>query len=249
MPRSAPARCESGSCVGVLKLCGELGRRQIAEARMRAHLVEVLAPGFDEDLGLAARPELLHAQAFVAELAVEALRCVVLPGLAGVGSHRSARVGGVGRPQSVCTRADAAPAAPRAATNDEPGRDSSDGHHGRGRSGCGGSSSADTAPIAWPCASGPACPRSPWSSGSPAPSGQPSAACRIVVATGRGDLHTQPARDGPARLLFFAAISFITSISRSRSVTSFFSRTFSCSSCFRRRTSSGWNDPNRFFHL
>ena len=37
---------------------------------------------------------------------------------------------------------------------------------------------------------------------------------------------------------FFALISFITSISRSRSATSFLSRAFSCSSCFRRRTSS-----------
>src|SRR5215468_9620604 len=40
---------------------------------------------------------------------------------------------------------------------------------------------------------------------------------------------------------FFAAISFITSISRSRSATSFFSRKFSASSCFKRRTSSAWN--------
>jgi hypothetical protein len=36
---------------------------------------------------------------------------------------------------------------------------------------------------------------------------------------------------------FFAATSFITSISRSRSATSFFSRAFSASSCFRRLTS------------
>jgi hypothetical protein len=37
---------------------------------------------------------------------------------------------------------------------------------------------------------------------------------------------------------FFAATSFMTSISRSRSATSFFSRAFSISSCFNRRTSS-----------
>src|SRR3546814_836145 len=37
---------------------------------------------------------------------------------------------------------------------------------------------------------------------------------------------------------FFAATSFITSISRSRSATSFFRRAFSASSCFSRRTSS-----------
>src|SRR5690606_31299901 len=43
---------------------------------------------------------------------------------------------------------------------------------------------------------------------------------------------------------FFAAISFITSISRSRSATSFLSRPFSPSSCFRRRTSSVPSAPN-----
>src|SRR4029077_15729169 len=40
---------------------------------------------------------------------------------------------------------------------------------------------------------------------------------------------------------FFAATSFITSISRSRSATSFFSRAFSASSCFSRRTSFDCN--------
>src|SRR5262249_43182618 len=48
---------------------------------------------------------------------------------------------------------------------------------------------------------------------------------------------------------FFAVISFITSISRSRSATSFFSRAFSASSCFRRRTSLAWNVPKRFLHV
>ena len=66
----------------MLKLCGELGRRQIAETRMRTHLVEVFAPGFDDDLGLGARPEPLHVQALVAEFAVEALQRAVLPRLA-----------------------------------------------------------------------------------------------------------------------------------------------------------------------
>ena len=45
MSRSVPARCGSESCVVVLELRDELGRRQIADARMRANLVEVLAPG------------------------------------------------------------------------------------------------------------------------------------------------------------------------------------------------------------
>src|SRR3954447_9255768 len=44
---------------------------------------------------------------------------------------------------------------------------------------------------------------------------------------------------------FFAATSFITSISRSRSATSFFSRAFSASSCFRRRTSFAPKPPKR----
>src|SRR6516164_9309162 len=44
---------------------------------------------------------------------------------------------------------------------------------------------------------------------------------------------------------FFAAISFITSISRSRSATSFFSRAFSSSSAFSRRTSFASIVPNR----
>src|SRR5262249_62377906 len=48
---------------------------------------------------------------------------------------------------------------------------------------------------------------------------------------------------------FFAAISFITSISRSRSATSFFSRKFSASSALSRRTSSAWNVPNRLRHV
>src|SRR3954452_509691 len=48
---------------------------------------------------------------------------------------------------------------------------------------------------------------------------------------------------------FFAATSFITSISKSRSATSFFSRPFSISSCRRRRTSSDRNAPNRLRHV
>ena len=51
---------------------------------MRAHLVEVFAPGFDDALGLGARPEPLHAQALVGEFAVEALQRAVLPRLAGI---------------------------------------------------------------------------------------------------------------------------------------------------------------------
>src|SRR5471032_1363514 len=49
---------------------------------MRAHLVVVLAPRLDDDLGLGAGPEPFEAQALVAELAVETLRRAILPGLA-----------------------------------------------------------------------------------------------------------------------------------------------------------------------
>ncbi len=50
---------------------------------MRAHFVVVAAPGFDDDLGLGAREDPFDAQAFVAELAIEALRHPVLPGFPG----------------------------------------------------------------------------------------------------------------------------------------------------------------------
>ena len=55
---------------------------------MRAHLVEVPPPVFDHDLRLGARPEPFEAQALVAELAVEALRDAILPGLAGIDQCR-----------------------------------------------------------------------------------------------------------------------------------------------------------------
>src|SRR5205814_2468925 len=51
----------------------ELVRREIADARMRTHLVIVPPPCFDDDLRLRARAEPFEAEAFVAELAVEAL--------------------------------------------------------------------------------------------------------------------------------------------------------------------------------
>ena len=46
------------------------------------------APGLDDDLGLGPRPEPLQAQALVAELAVEAFRRAILPGLAGIDQRR-----------------------------------------------------------------------------------------------------------------------------------------------------------------
>jgi hypothetical protein len=58
--------------------------------------------------------------------------------------------------------------------------------------------------------------------------------------------HTQLAAASRHAHQFFAATSFITSISRSRSATSFFSRAFSASSCFRRLTSLAPKPPKRF---
>jgi hypothetical protein len=68
--------------LGVMQLL-ELERRQGVQAAVWSDGVEVKAPGFDDDLGRGARAEPLDAQAFVAELAVEALVVGVLPGLAG----------------------------------------------------------------------------------------------------------------------------------------------------------------------
>ena len=55
---------------------------------MRAHLVVMPPPALDHDLRLGPRPEPLQAQALVAELAVEALRRAILPGLAGIDQRR-----------------------------------------------------------------------------------------------------------------------------------------------------------------
>ena len=70
-----------------MKLVDELCRRQIAEAGVRANLIVVAAPRFDHDLGLGAREEPLHAQALVAELAVEAFVHAILPRFAWINQH------------------------------------------------------------------------------------------------------------------------------------------------------------------
>lgn len=77
-----PARCGSGGCI--VQFRDELGGRQIAEARMRAHFVVVAAPRIDDDLGLSAREEPFDTQAFVAERAVETFGDAVLPRLTGI---------------------------------------------------------------------------------------------------------------------------------------------------------------------
>ena len=45
----------SGSCVDLLKLRGELGWRQIVDARKRANLIVAQPPSLDHDLGVGAR--------------------------------------------------------------------------------------------------------------------------------------------------------------------------------------------------
>lgn len=51
---------------------------------MLAQLVDVSAQDLDKDTCFGARPEPFERQAFIAELAIEALRCAVPPGLAGI---------------------------------------------------------------------------------------------------------------------------------------------------------------------
>lgn len=51
---------------------------------MRSHGIVMAAPDLDEDVGLGAAAEVFHAEALVAELAVEAFVVAVLPRLAGV---------------------------------------------------------------------------------------------------------------------------------------------------------------------
>ena len=72
MYRSAPARCFARRCVG--QLCRKFVRRQIAEARMRAHRVEVRSPALDNHLRFGTRAEPFEAEALIAEFAVEAFR-------------------------------------------------------------------------------------------------------------------------------------------------------------------------------
>jgi hypothetical protein len=61
----------------------ELERRQVVQAAVRSDGIEVKPPSLDDDLGLGARSKPLDAQAFVAELAVQAL--------AGVSSSKDGR--------------------------------------------------------------------------------------------------------------------------------------------------------------
>jgi len=56
----------------------------VLEARMRSDFIVMPPPDFDEDTGFDPVAKPLHVQAFVAELAIEALVVAVLPRLTGV---------------------------------------------------------------------------------------------------------------------------------------------------------------------
>jgi hypothetical protein len=87
MYRSVPARCMTGrwSC----SLSHERVGREVAEARMWAHLVVMTSPFFDQYLRFGARTKPFEAQTLVAELAVEALGDAILPRLAGLDQCRA----------------------------------------------------------------------------------------------------------------------------------------------------------------
>ena len=70
--------------MGGLVMATEFVRRAVVETRMRPHVIVMASPDFDEYSSVSAAAEPLHAQAFIPELAVEALVGSVLPGLAGI---------------------------------------------------------------------------------------------------------------------------------------------------------------------
>ena len=79
---------EDGFLVDGIVTASKLDRRMVLEARMRANVVVMLAPSFNDDDRYAARTEPLDAQAFVAEFAVEALVGPVLPRLFRIDERR-----------------------------------------------------------------------------------------------------------------------------------------------------------------
>src|ERR1700741_3609360 len=331
--RSALARCLTGRCV--CQLSHELVRREIAEARMRTHLVVVPPPCFDEHFRLGTRMKPFEAQALIAEFAVEAFRDAILPRLARLDQCRSDALRDDPRQQSLgyelravvaaqehrrptdtdqprqhldhARRADAAVVLDRQSLLCELVRDRQAlellavgtviEHKVIGpnlvrtawclRSGASGRRQAPSRSLARHLQARKL-PQPMRSAGAHAmtvapekDADAPIAAERILL---RPLLHplnngcvlrhlaaavAQPRschaeqRAGPSHReatlsairnltstsrhahQFFAATSFMTSISRSRSATSFFSRAFSASSCFRRRTSLDCKLPNR----
>ena len=70
--------------MGGLVMATEFFRCTVIEARMRPYVIVMTPPDFDEDACFGATAKPLHAQAFVAELAVEALIGAVLPRVSGI---------------------------------------------------------------------------------------------------------------------------------------------------------------------
>ena len=62
----------------------EFVRGAVVETRMRPHGIVMAPSDFDVDAGFGATAKSFHAQAFVTELAIEAVVIAVLPRLAGI---------------------------------------------------------------------------------------------------------------------------------------------------------------------
>ena len=66
-----------------LTLHDELMRRQVSERAVRAALIIVAPPGFDDVLGLGERAELVHVQTLVSQSAVKRFNKAILHRFAG----------------------------------------------------------------------------------------------------------------------------------------------------------------------
>lgn len=69
----------------------ELVGRQVGQTRMRSNGIVVAPPLLDHNLRFRARSKPFKAQAFISELAVEALVRAVLPRLAGIADLAASR--------------------------------------------------------------------------------------------------------------------------------------------------------------
>ena len=70
--------------MGGLVMATEFRGSTIPQTRMWPDIIVMSPPDFDQDAGLGATTEPFHAQALVAELAIETFVGTVLPGFAGV---------------------------------------------------------------------------------------------------------------------------------------------------------------------
>ena len=133
---------------------------------------------------------------------------------------------------------------PAAATVDAHDPRSSHARDAPGTPGCADSRSADTAPRARASPRAPAHRASPAATRTAMSTSPPTSARTLVESTARvAHTYATCATTHGRAHHFFAATSFITSISRSRSATSFLSFAFSCSSCRSRFTSTASSCP------